>query len=209
MKVLIKALFAIVGTALLISCFSANAREYKAGIDYEIKNSKLTAKPEIREFFSFFCPHCYLLEQTFSPLNKEFSPKADVVYNPVYQIGGELGKRTQSAYAVAKKLGRENELRHLLFKRIKQTKGHLQPADDFDYLFEVMGINGSSYHQELKSAEVKALINDYNQKIAEYELNSVPQIIVNGKYQIILSNVQDEKDYKDLVSYLLSKDHLK
>ena len=72
-----------------------------------------------------------------------------------------------------------------------------------------MGINGSSYHQELKSAEVKALINDYNQKIAEYELNSVPQIIVNGKYQIILSNVQDEKDYKDLVSYLLSKDHLK
>lgn len=209
MKVLIKALFAVVGTALLISYFSANAREYKAGIDYEIKNSKLTAKPEIREFFSFFCPHCYLLEHTFSPLNKEFSQKADVVYNPVYQIGGELGKRTQSAYAVAKKLGKENEIRALLFKRIKQTEGHLQANDDFAYIFDIVGVNAKSYRDELKTAEVKTLISNYNQKIADYGLNSVPQIIVNGKYLINLSNVQDQNDYKNLVSYLLSKDRIK
>lgn len=205
----LKTLPLVLGTVLLLSTFYAQAREYKPGVDYEIKETKLTKKPEIREFFSFFCPHCYEVEQMFTPLNKEFVNKAEVVYNPVWQIGGELGKRTQSAYAVAKKLGKENEIRALLFKRIKQTEGHLQANDDFAYIFDIVGVNAKSYRDELKTAEVKTLISNYNQKISDYGLNSVPQIIVNGKYLINLSNVQDQNDYKNLVSYLLSKDRIK
>lgn len=205
----LKTLSLVLGSVLLLSTFNAQAREYKPGIDYEVKENKLTEKPEIREFFSFFCPHCYEVEQMFTPLNKEFVNKAEVVYNPVWQIGGELGKRTQSAYAVAKKLGKENEVRALLFKRIKQTEGRLQANDDFAYIFDIIGVNAKSYRDELKTAEVKALISNYNQKIADYGLNSVPQIIVNGKYLINLSNVQDQNDYKNLVSYLLSKDRIK
>lgn len=205
----LKTLPLVLGTVLLLSTFYAQAREYKPGVDYEIKETKLTEKPEIREFFSFFCPHCYEVEQMFTPLNKEFVNKAEVVYNPVWQIGGELGKRTQSAYAVAKKLGKENEIRALLFKRIKQTEGHLQANDDFAYIFGIVGVNAKSYRDELKTAEVKTLISNYNQKISDYGLNSVPQIIVNGKYLINLSNVQDQNDYKNLVSYLLSKDRIK
>lgn len=208
MKIL-KTLSLVLGSVLLFSTFNAQAREYKPGVDYEVKETKLTEKPEIREFFSFFCPHCYEVEQMFTPLNREFVNKAEVVYNPVWQIGGELGKRTQSAYAVAKKLGKENEIRALLFKRIKQTEGHLQSNDDFAYIFDIVGVNAKSYRDELKTAEVKALISNYNQKIADYGLNSVPQIIVNGKYLINLSNVQDQNDYKNLVSYLLSKDRIK
>lgn len=205
----LKTLSLVLGSVLLLSTFSAQAREYKPGVDYEVKDTKLTEKPEIREFFSFFCPHCYEVEQMFTPLNKEFVNKAEVVYNPVWQIGGELGKRTQSAYAVAKKLGKENEIRALLFKRIKQTEGQLQANDDFAYIFDIVGVNAKSYRDELKTAEVKTLISNYNQKIADYGLNSVPQIIVNGKYLINLSNVQDQNDYKNLVSYLLSKDRIK
>ena len=205
----LKTLPLVLGTVLLLSTFYAQTREYKPGVDYEIKETKLTENPEIREFFSFFCPHCYEVEQMFTPLNKEFVNKAEVVYNPVWQIGGELGKRTQSAYAVAKKLGKENEIRALLFKRIKQTEGHLQANDDFAYIFDIVGVNAKSYRDELKTAEVKTLISNYNQKIADYGLNSVPQIIVNGKYLINLSNVQDQNDYKNLVSYLLSKDRIK
>lgn len=205
----LKTLSLVLGSVLLLSTFNAHAREYKPGVDYEVKGTKLTEKPEIREFFSFFCPHCYEVEQMFTPLNKEFVNIAEVVYNPVWQIGGELGKRTQSAYAVAKKLGKENEIRALLFKRIKQTEGHLQANDDFAYIFDIVGVNAKSYRDELKTAEVKALISNYNQKIADYGLNSVPQIIVNGKYLINLSNVQDQNDYKNLVSYLLSKDRIK
>lgn len=205
----LKTLPLVLGSVLLLSTFYAQAREYKPGVDYEIKETKLTEKPEIREFFSFFCPHCYEVEQMFTPLNKEFVNKAEVVYNPVWQIGGELGKRTQSAYAVAKKLGKENEIRALLFKRIKQTEGHLQANDDFAYIFDIVGVNAKSYRDELKTTEVKTLVSNYNQKIADYGLNSVPQIIVNGKYLINLSNVQDQNDYKNLVSYLLSKDRIK
>ena len=91
----LKTLPLVLGTVLLLSTFYAQAREYKPGVDYEIKETKLTEKPEIREFFSFFCSHCYEVEQMFTPLNKEFVNKAEVVYNPVWQIGGELGKRTQ------------------------------------------------------------------------------------------------------------------
>ena len=43
---------------LVLSIFfisSAQARDYKEGLDYEIRATNKTVEPEIREFFSFFC----------------------------------------------------------------------------------------------------------------------------------------------------------
>ena len=59
---------------LVLSIFfisSAQARDYKEGLDYEIRATNKTVEPEIREFFSFFCSHCFAMEKPFSQWNKE------------------------------------------------------------------------------------------------------------------------------------------
>ena len=43
----LKTLPLVLGSVLLLSTFYAQAREYKPGVDYEIKETKLTEKPEI------------------------------------------------------------------------------------------------------------------------------------------------------------------
>lgn len=56
-------------TLLVLSIFfisSAQARDYKEGQDYEIRATNKTVEPEIREFFSFFCSHCFAMEKPFS-----------------------------------------------------------------------------------------------------------------------------------------------
>lgn len=53
---------------LVLSIFfisSAQARDYKEGLDYEIRATNKTVEPEIREFFSFFCSHCFAMESLF------------------------------------------------------------------------------------------------------------------------------------------------
>ena len=52
-KFLCKAFALLVLSIFFIS--SAQARDYKEGLDYEIRATNKTVEPEIREFFSFFC----------------------------------------------------------------------------------------------------------------------------------------------------------
>ena len=78
---------------LVLSIFfisSAQARDYKEGLDYEIRATNKTVEPEIREFFSFFCSHCFAMEKPFSQMAEFFKGKAKFIVNPVGLIGGDL-----------------------------------------------------------------------------------------------------------------------
>ena len=99
---------------LVLSIFfisSAQARDYKEGLDYEIRATNKTVEPEIREFFSFFCSHCFAMEKPFSQMAEFFKGKAKFIVNPVGLIGGDVGVESQKAYAVAINLEIEDELK--------------------------------------------------------------------------------------------------
>ena len=102
---------------LVLSIFfisSAQARDYKEGLDYEIRATNKTVEPEIREFFSFFCSHCFAMEKPFSQMAEFFKGKAKFIVNPVGLIGGDVGVESQKAYAVAINLEIEDELKGIM-----------------------------------------------------------------------------------------------
>ena len=50
----------LMAAALLLAPMAAMAADYKEGVHYTVINDgPETAKPEITEFFSFYCPHCF------------------------------------------------------------------------------------------------------------------------------------------------------
>ena len=60
---------------LLAACFftlSVSAQTLKEGVHHEVISETATQKPEVREFFSYYCPHCL----KFEPLAKRLSEKA-------------------------------------------------------------------------------------------------------------------------------------
>ena len=78
--------------ALLFVClwvpFTQAAPQFKENVNYEVIQPVVSAQPEVMEYFSFFCPHCYQFEPVMEELKKQLpqgvafpnsSPKCDTL----------------------------------------------------------------------------------------------------------------------------------
>ena len=194
-------------TLLVLSIFfisSAQARDYKEGQDYEIRATNKTVEPEIREFFSFFCSHCFAMEKPFSQMAEFFKGKAKFIVNPVGLIGGDVGVESQKAYAVAINLEIENELKEQLFNRIHVKQDIPEDHDYFVELFESLGVPSEKYEQIYNSFVTQAKVAEYDRHTKEMKIDAVPEIVVNGKYLVKTDNLESIEDYEALVAYLLT-----
>ncbi len=194
-------------TLLVLSIFfisSAQARDYKEGQDYEIRATNKTVEPEIREFFSFFCSHCFAMEKPFSQMAEFFKGKANFIVNPVGLIGGDVGVESQKAYAVAINLEIENELKEELFNRIHVKQDIPEDHDYFVELFESLGVPSEKYEQIYNSFVTQAKVAEYDRHTKEMKIDAVPEIVVNGKYLVKTDNLESIEDYEALVAYLLT-----
>lgn len=192
---------------LVLSIFfisSAQARDYKEGLDYEIRATNKTVEPEIREFFSFFCSHCFAMEKPFSQMAEFFKGKAKFIVNPVGLIGGDVGVESQKAYAVAINLEIEDELKEELFNRIHVKQDIPEDHDYFAELFESLGVPSEKYEQIYNSFVTQAKIAEYDRHTKEMKIDAVPEIVVNGKYLVKTDNLESIEDYESIVSYLLT-----
>lgn len=192
---------------LVLSIFfisSAQARDYKEGLDYEIRATNKTVEPEIREFFSFFCSHCFAMEKPFSQMAEFFKGKAKFIVNPVGLIGGDVGVESQKAYAVAINLEIEDELKEELFNRIHVKQDIPEDHDYFAELFESLGVPSEKYEQIYNSFVTQAKVAEYDRHTKETKIDAVPEIVVNGKYLVKTDNLESIEDYESIVSYLLT-----
>ena len=192
---------------LVLSIFfisSAQARDYKEGLDYEIRATNKTVEPEIREFFSFFCSHCFAMEKPFSQMAEFFKGKAKFIVNPVGLIGGGVGVESQKAYAVAINLEIEDELKEELFNRIHVKQDIPEDHDYFAELFESLGVPSEKYEQIYNSFVTQAKVAEYDRHTKEMKIDAVPEIVVNGKYLVKTDNLESIEDYESIVSYLLT-----
>jgi thiol:disulfide interchange protein DsbA len=192
---------------LVLSIFfisSAQARDYKEGLDYEIRATNKTVEPEIREFFSFFCSHCFAMEKPFSQMAEFFKGKAKFIVNPVGLIGGDVGVESQKAYAVAINLEIEDELKEELFNRIHVRQDIPEDHDYFAELFESLGVPSEKYEQIYNSFVTQAKVAEYDRHTKEMKIDAVPEIVVNGKYLVKTDNLESIEDYESIVSYLLT-----
>lgn len=192
---------------LVLSIFfisSAQARDYKEGLDYEIRATNKTVEPEIREFFSFFCSHCFAMEKPFSQMEEFFKGKAKFIVNPVGLIGGDVGVESQKAYAVAINLEIEDELKEELFNRIHVKQDIPEDHDYFAELFESLGVPSEKYEQIYNSFVTQAKVAEYDRHTKEMKIDAVPEIVVNGKYLVKTDNLESIEDYESIVSYLLT-----
>lgn len=192
---------------LVLSIFfisSAQARDYKEGLDYEIRATNKTVEPEIREFFSFFCSHCFAMEKPFSQMAEFFKGKAKFIVNPVGLIGGDVGVESQKAYAVAINIEIEDELKEELFNRIHVKQDIPEDHDYFAELFESLGVPSEKYEQIYNSFVTQAKVAEYDRHTKEMKIDAVPEIVVNGKYLVKTDNLESIEDYESIVSYLLT-----
>lgn len=95
----------------MVMAFSASAAQFTDGTQYQTLNKPVTGEPQVLEFFSFYCPHCYQFEEVYHVPQavKKALPEGTKMTRYHVEFLGPLGKQLTQAWAVAMALGVEEK----------------------------------------------------------------------------------------------------
>ena len=197
---------ALSAALLFATTASSYAKDYKEGVDYEIRGTTKSASPEIREFFSFYCSHCFMMREQFAKVKDHFKDKAEFVMNPVFVLGGDFGVYSETAYAVAKVAGVGDEFAEELFNSIHVDNEDPQSLEYFFDKLKKVGIPEAKARQSYNSFVVKGMVSNWDKMVDYAQIQAVPELMVNGKYMVKMDDVNSVQDLESVVEYLLTLD---
>jgi len=190
---------------------SAQATEFVEGKHFQTIQGNLTAKKEVSEFFSFYCPHCFRREPIINELLK--SIPSDVVFkkNHVNSMPGRkiaIEDDLTKALITAKILKVDDKMIPAIFNYIHVRHADFDNRKDIKNLFMINDIDGDKFDKTFNSFSVSREFKNMNRKtelLRKQGISSVPTLIINGKYKVNDKQIKDMNEYKALVMFLLNK----
>lgn len=196
----------------MILAFSASAAQITEGKEYTTLQKPVTGEPQVLEFFSFYCPHCYQFEEVLhvSDTVKKKLPEGTKMTKYHVEFLGPLGKEVTQAWAVAMALGVEDKITAPMFEAVQKTQT-VQTVADIRKVFVDAGVKPEEYDAAWNSFVVKSLVAQQEKAAADLQLQGVPAMYVNGKYQVNPQGMDTSnmdvfvQQYADTVNALISK----
>ena len=197
----------LIALALLTAPMAAVAVDYKEGVHYTVINDgPATAKPEITEFFSFYCGHCFNFSKVQVPQIKANLPEGVVFkQNHVEFIGREMGTEMSRAFAVAHQLKVDEKIEKAIFSAIHEKKQHFTNRDDVRNIFIDNGVDGKDFDAAANSFMVSAQMSQMKRATENAQISGVPALVVNGKYRVETGAIKSYDELLDIAYYLTSK----
>ena len=108
----------------MILAFSASAAQITDGKQYITLDKPIAGEPQVLEFFSFYCPHCYQFEEVLhvSDNVRQKLPEGTKMTKYHVEFPGPLGKDLTQAWAVAIALGVEDKITRRCSKPCRKTR---------------------------------------------------------------------------------------
>ncbi len=200
--------FALLVFLTLILPLQACAQEvWKEGEHFIVLDKPATKTPEIREYFSFWCPHCY----SFEPLIEQIKQKKsdNVKFTKVHVnfmgfTGPEVQDEATKAMMIGQALNQGDQLNKAIFDYIHRQRGVITGLQDLKNIFVVNDVDPAEFDKLAGSFGVNRLVKSNNNNIANYRqhLTGVPNFIVNGKYQATFTRNMKPDEMVDLIVWL-------
>ena len=194
-------------TSLMLSA-SAFAIDLKEGVHYEVIGKNATAQPEIKEYFSYYCPHCL----SFEPLAKRLEQGAESKgykfvkshVDFVSRTGPDIQFMLAKALVTADKLNKP-KASSAIFDYIHNKRGVFTSEQDIRNIFLLQGVDAKQFDKAFNSFAVKnearKMKKEQTRLTQSGALNSVPTFIVNNKYKIIAQGFE-ARTYNELFDQL-------
>ena len=200
--------------ALMFLPVLAFAANYTEGEHYTKVNEEITAKPEVREFFSFYCPHCFQFEPFMAKLKTSIPADVKFEMNHVDFLRAASPKVQQmlsKAIVVAQQMDLDKKVIAALFNYIHVQRAVFTSEKDIRNVFVLNGADGEKFDKLMKSfgvvSKAKAMKKQQDYFANKGALKGVPTVIVNGKYRVDVQGLDKsnfEQDYINLVNHLLT-----
>src|SRR5690554_852719 len=204
-----KLLTALIATIALVAA-PASAIDFREGVHYDVIASETTSKPEIIEFFSFYCGSCYQFSP-FSDKLAEVYPDAFKAYQVDFIAPRDMGDVIVQSWAAANVLGVAEEFKRRTFHQHFVERKQSMTLNDIKAIFQQVGVSPAQFEQAYGSFAVRSLTNRMRTSARDFNARSTPTYIVNGKYQVLQQGFRDSgtnffADIEELVEYLITKD---
>jgi thiol:disulfide interchange protein DsbA len=163
--------------ALLTLAFGASAQPYA------MLNPPQPTDPgkiEVIEFFWYGCPHCYALEPEVVAWSKRV-PK-DVVFKRVPAYPSESWGEMVKVFYTLEAMGLLDQNHQKVFDAMNKDGVNLANKKLREEWLAKNGIDVAKYNETEKSFSVASRISRARQLTQAYKVDSVPRLVVNGKY---------------------------
>jgi len=137
-------------------------------------------KIEVLEFFSYACPHCSAFEPTLEAWQKTLP--ADVVFKRVpvpFLMNAENFMRT---YYALESMGAVDAVQLKIFRAIHIERTRLETGENMAEFVAKSGVDPTKFLAAFKSFSVATSVAKAKKMMADYKVESVPLLIVQGRF---------------------------
>ena len=174
----------------------------------QISNQKQTEsdKVVIYEFFWYGCPHCYNLEPTINDIESNLDKDTILVKVPVaLRDSWELHAK---AYYALQQMKLDDNLHEKVFAEIHVNSNRLDTKEKLANFIKEEGYDADKFLKILDSFGTEIRIKKASRLANQYQIKSVPTLVINGKYKTSGSHVSSYQELYDVVQLLVDKERL-
>lgn len=193
--------------ALLVLPFLTQAQTtWEEGVHYEVFSQKVSTTKNVREVFSFWCPHCFTFEPIAAQLKQKLPENVKFTKAHVNFLGGastDTQNAATSAMLSAKAMGKSELFNQALFTAIHTNGKNISSMEDILGVFSAAGGDAAKLEKLTKSFGIRSKIKRNNALIRG--IPSVPAFIVNDKYKAIFTRDMTPDNFVALVNWLTTQ----
>ena len=158
----------------------------------------------IYEFFWYGCPHCYNLEPTMDRIEADLEKDTKVVKLPVALRDSWIPHA--KLYYALKQMDKIDLVHNLIFEEIHLEDNRLNTEQQMIDFLGKHGIDTDKFIEKYNSFGTEARIKKASNLAKKYQIDSVPTIIVNGKYLTSGSYVSSYDELYSVVNLLVERE---
>lgn len=161
---------------------------------------------EVREFFSYACPHCADFEPKMRAWSEQMGNQVTVVHTPV-TFNRDSWEVLARAYYAAEALGIIQDTHTLMFQAIHQQGRRFPDAAAVaEFYASVADVTEQDVVDAMNSFSVTSQINQANRLVSEYGVPGTPAVAVAGKHLIDVRAAGGQAGMLEVAEALVSRE---
>jgi len=185
--------------------------KFKEGANYQkLVPAQPTGVPpdkvEVAEVFWYGCGHCFALDPSLEAWQAKSKP-GYVEFVRVPAMWNDTLRMHARVFYTAELLGKLDELHTLIFREIHTKGDPLNTVEKVTAFFRSNGVGTDEFQKAFSSFAVEAKLQRADFLNRRYRIESVPAIIVNGKYKTDVGMAGGEPQLYQLIGELAAAEH--
>ena len=190
---------------------SPTSAKFKEGQNYQkiVPAQPTNAAPgkvEVTEVFWYGCGHCFSLDPAIESWRNK-GKAAYVEFDRVPAMWNEGTRLHARIFYTAEVLGKLDELHSLIFRELHVNGNQLNTVDKIAAFFQQHGVSKDKFTETFSSFAVESKLQRADFLNKRYRIQSVPTVIVNGKYSTDIGTAGGESQLFGLINELAAHEH--